>query len=162
MPPTEFCRAVYGNNPFAEAVDVAAHVKGYTKPGDGVAVLGSEPEIYFYSGRRAATGHIYMYGLMEDQPYSLAMQKELAAEIEAAAPPVIVLVNVSLSWIRRAGSADHVFTWAESYLAAHYEQVGSVEILAEESKSAWGGAAGSEVPQSENYLLVYRRRPAEL
>jgi hypothetical protein len=27
-------------------------------------VLGSEPEIYFLSHRRAATGHIYTYPLM--------------------------------------------------------------------------------------------------
>ena len=161
MSPVAFCRAVYGSNPFPEAVDVAAHVKELTRAGDRVAVLGSEPEIYFASGRRAATGHIYMYGLMEDQPHSLAMQKELESEIEAAAPAVVVVVNVSLSWILRAGSENDVFRWAESFLADHYEQVGSVQILEGGSKAAWSGPGASEIPGSENYLLVYRRKGVE-
>jgi len=158
MSPLEFCRAVYGNNPFPEAIDVAAHVRGLTRPGDRIAILGSEPEIYVYSGRRAATGHIYMYGLMQNQPYSLAMQEELESEIEAAAPSVIVLVNVSMSWIRRPNSVGHVFSWAESYLAKHYEQIGAVEMTGGLSKSVWSGPAATEIPAAENYLLVYRRR----
>ena len=30
----------------------------------------SEPQIYFYAGLRAAPGYIYMYPLMENQPYA--------------------------------------------------------------------------------------------
>jgi len=30
----------------------------------------SEPPIYFYAGLRAAPGYIYMYPLMENQPYA--------------------------------------------------------------------------------------------
>ena len=42
-----------------------------------IMVLGSEPEIYFYTGRRAASPHIN-YPLMENQPFALAMQHEMA------------------------------------------------------------------------------------
>jgi len=48
-------------------------------------VLGSEPQIYFYSGRRSATGYLYMYSLTEEQKYALRMQKEMIGEIEKTA-----------------------------------------------------------------------------
>jgi len=51
-----------------------------------VAVIGSEPEIYFYAQRHSATGFIYTYSLMEEQRFALAMQKQMIREIEEAKP----------------------------------------------------------------------------
>jgi hypothetical protein len=158
MTPLEFCRTVYASNPFPEAVDVAAYVRANTLPSDRVAVLGSEPEIYFYSGRRAATGHIYMYGLMEEQPHALAMQKEMAAEIEAARPKFVVMVAVAYSWMRRSGSEAWLFPWIDSFLAAGYERVGLVEEIPGRPSKAYWGAAAMRKPQSDSHILVYRRK----
>jgi hypothetical protein len=58
----------------------------YSAVSPSIAVLGSEPEIYFYSRRRSATGYIYMYPLMETHPYAAQMQQELINEIEAGKP----------------------------------------------------------------------------
>src|SRR5262249_22055964 len=71
--PGRATRAVYAVNPFPEAVVLGREIAARTKPGDRIAVLGSEPEILFYAGRRSATGYIYVYPLMEPQPYALAM-----------------------------------------------------------------------------------------
>jgi hypothetical protein len=40
---------------------VASYLKEHTEPEDHLAILGSEPQIYFYSGRKSATGYIYTY-----------------------------------------------------------------------------------------------------
>ena len=42
----------------------------HTAPADRVAVIGSEPQIYFYARRRAATSFMYIYPLMEPQPFA--------------------------------------------------------------------------------------------
>ena len=73
---------MYGLNPFPESIAIAEYIKAHSKEQDKIAVLGSEPQIYFYSNRHSATGYIYVYGLMEDQKYALKMQKEMAEEIE--------------------------------------------------------------------------------
>ena len=99
--PDRFSRAVYGANPFPESVKIAEYLKNNTRPGDRVAVLGSEPQICFYAHRRSATEHIYMYGLMESQPLALHMQEEMIAQVEKSEPPFLVLVMVSTSWLRR-------------------------------------------------------------
>src|ERR1035437_10482 len=86
MDPLTACRTVYAGNPFPEAVEVGDYLKSHASPGARIAVLGSEPEIYFYAARHSATGYIYTYSLMERKRYALEMQKEMIADIEAARP----------------------------------------------------------------------------
>ncbi len=136
LSPVEFSHAVYRKNPFPESIEVAAFVEERTRPDERIAVIGSEPQILFYSDRRSATGHLYMYGLTEVQPYSLEMQKELAAEVEAARPALVVLVDSFTSWMWRPGSERYVLEWARSYLERDYVIVGRFEIRRD-------GSAGS-------------------
>ena len=69
-------------NPFPESLEVGKYIRDHSEEKDRIAVLGSEPEIYFYSKRQAATRHIYMFPLMEPHVYALDMQDELIKEIE--------------------------------------------------------------------------------
>ena len=75
--PRDLSRTRYGSNPFVESVEIARYIREKTVPRDRIAVLGSEPEIYFYAGRKSATGYIYTYPLMEPQPYASRMQDEM-------------------------------------------------------------------------------------
>ena len=59
MTPQRACRHVYQENPFVEAIAVGNYIRAHTNPGDSIAIIGSEPEIYFYCRRPAATGFIY-------------------------------------------------------------------------------------------------------
>ena len=70
-------RLVYGLNPFLESFEVARYIRNHSKKNDRIAVLGSEPQIYFFSHRKSATRHIYMYPLMERHAYARKMQAEL-------------------------------------------------------------------------------------
>jgi len=124
MTPHEASRAIYSGNPFPETVDVAAFVRAHTSPDMRIAVIGSEPEIYFYSNRRSATGYIYTYPLMEEQKFALTMQKQMIGEIEGARPEYIVYVDVPASWLPKAGADWYIFAWAKSYLAQNYQLVG--------------------------------------
>jgi 4-amino-4-deoxy-L-arabinose transferase-like glycosyltransferase len=96
--PAEASRIIYGSNPFPESVKIAEYVREHTTPDDTIAVLGSEPQIYFYSHRRSATGYIYTYGLMEPQKYARQMQEEMIHEIELARPRYLVSVAIDVSW----------------------------------------------------------------
>ena len=61
----ELSRSVFGSNPFLEAVEIAKYISAHSDANDRIAVLGSEPEIYFYADRKAATGYIYTYAFDE-------------------------------------------------------------------------------------------------
>ena len=58
---TELVRSLYQGNPFLESPEVARYLAAHTTPDDRIVVLGSEPQIYFYSDRKSATGYIYAY-----------------------------------------------------------------------------------------------------
>src|SRR5438132_8180144 len=58
-PLAEANRMVNGTNPFPESVRIGEYIRTQSNPSDTIAVLGSEPQIYFYSKRHSASGYIY-------------------------------------------------------------------------------------------------------
>ncbi len=121
MNPSDAARSEYGANPFPEAMEVAHYLRQHSPADSRIAVFGSEPEIYFYSGRLSATGYIYSYGLMESQKYAGRMQHEMAHEIERSEPEYVVYVHCPLSWLRSKQSDPWIFSWADRYLNERYQ-----------------------------------------
>jgi 4-amino-4-deoxy-L-arabinose transferase-like glycosyltransferase len=156
VPPNQACGLIYPENPFLESVRIGAYLREHTEPGDTIAVLGSEPEIYFYSHRHSATGYIYTYGLMEPQQYAQQMQQEMIREIEGARPKYLISVAMGFSWLRRPDSEQAIFTWANEYMAQNYTAAGFVNIKPTETDYFFG-----DIPQSvetlKDYILLYRR-----
>lgn len=159
LEPRELARSIYGMNPFPEAVEIARYLREHARPGDTLAVIGSEPQIYFYSRLPAATSYIYMYPLMEPHPFAHRMQEEMIAQLERALPSYLVLVNVNTSWSRRPESSLRIFKWAESAVNERYEPVGFVQMApGRETVYLWGDDAKDAVPASEYHVTVFRRR----
>jgi 4-amino-4-deoxy-L-arabinose transferase-like glycosyltransferase len=157
--PATACREAYGANPFVESLAVAKYIRDHTSQDARIAVLGSEPQIYFYSGRHSATGFIYTYGLMENQKYALQMQRDMIREIEAACPEYVVFVNIPSSWARRTNSEKLIFTWADKYLTSGFVLEAVVEVTAAgPAEFRWGEEARSYEPRTPNTLSILRRK----
>ena len=124
--PDDVSRAIYQSSHFVDAREAAQRVREATAPDDRIAVIGSEPEIYFYADRRAATGYIYTYALMERQPYAARMQDEMIRQVETAHPKFVVAVLAQSSWLMRPDSERRIRDWIPRYLDACYDQVGVV------------------------------------
>jgi hypothetical protein len=155
--PMEACRMVYPESPFPESIRIADYIGKHTEPDDTIAVLGSEPQIYFYAKRHSATGYIYTYGLMEPQRYAHQMQEEMILEIESARPKYLVSVLMNDSWLYRSQSDARIFTWANEYTAENYDAAGFVNITPTRTDYFFG-----DVPPTaeslKNYILIYRRK----
>jgi hypothetical protein len=141
---------------FPDAIQIADYIKSQTSPESQVAVLGSEPEILFYAGRRSPTGYIYTYGLMEPQPYASRMQREMAGEIEAAKPEFTLFVGVPTSWLPQVGFDPFILDWAKGYLRQYYDLVGLAEILPK-SEYRWGADLKNYQRRSQWSVEVYKR-----
>ena len=126
--------------------------------GDRIAVLGSEPEIYFYSGRKSATGYIYTYPLMEKQAFAHHMQQEMIAEIEQARPKYAVVVSVPMSWLRHPDSDRTIFDWSQKYLGANYVLDGVADMLPGGAQYVWGPQAQAYTPRTRNLMMVFKRK----
>jgi hypothetical protein len=156
--PPEASKRVYGGSPFVEAIEVSKYIQEHTSKGTKIAVLGSEPEIFFYSQRRSATPYIYVYSLMELHPYAARMQDEFIHDIETATPEYIVLVNNEGSWVLKTGSVRRLMDWWPPYGDVHYEQVGLADMIPEGTKYYWDSAATHTVPRAHLFLAVLKRK----
>ncbi len=162
MTPAQASRDTYGPNPFPEAVRIGEYLRTHSAESDRIAVLGSEPEIFFYARRKSATGHIYMYGLMEAQVYALKMQQEAIREIEASEPAFLVLVDIPQSWLTRVDSERLILDWYGKYRDEHFDLVGLVEIVSEEETAYyWDRDATQRFPTSPYRIYIYRRKPRD-
>lgn len=142
---------VYADNPFLAAREIAKYLESSAPPEALITVLGSEPEIYFYSHRHSATGYVYTYGLVEDQQYASRMQQEMIQEITRAQPQFVVFVDNELSWLWKQGGGpqEPFLNWIQSYINADYTKTAQVDV---------GGNAGhllGTIPR----IYVFRRKP---
>lgn len=166
--PEDASRMVYGLAAFPESIQLGEYVKAHTEESDLIAVLGSEPQIYFYANRLSATGHIYMYGLMESHSYAEQMQQELINEVEAAKPKFVVQVFAPGSWTVRPNSPQLVFQWMKGFVKEKYDLVGVAEIVSvDTTRYYWDKEATaysrrsrdiSEAFQQSPTVLVFRRK----
>lgn len=159
--PIQACRETYGmNEGFPEAQKIAAYLEQNTKPSDRIGVLGSEPEIYFYSHRISATGYIYTYPLMENQPYWQKMQPQMISEIESSRPAFLVYFNDPNSWLTTMGSSRlrPFMEWAGAYVKSGYQEVGMVELTEPESHFFWGDDVKTAHPQGASTITIFKRK----
>ena len=159
MSPRTLSRTTYDNSPFIEAAEIGKYIRERTDPDDRIAVLGSEPEIYFYADRKAATGYIYTYPLMEPQPFAVSMQEEMIREIESAHPRYLVFCKIDGSWSMRRESDQGIVRWGHRYVRACYDPVGVVDIFSTgETHRAWDDEVRKYVAVSSNLVYTFRRK----
>ena len=138
MTPFQISRSTYGLNPFPESLEIADFIQKHTSPEDRIAILGSEPQIFFYSQRRSASSYIYMYPLMENHDFALQMQKGFIKDVQTRNPKYLIYVDVPTSWLQRPDSHKEIFQWLDGYLQrGQLKLVGVVELLNDEAVYHW-------------------------
>ena len=153
---------VYGHNPFVEAREIGLHLRDHSKPDARIFVFGSEPEIYFYARRHSASGFIYMYDVVQDQPKAREMQQQLINEVTSVSPEFLVVVGIPTSWFLGQGKAYEFLNWGEQFCAQYYELVGLADLVSAKSSTIlWDAEARAYNFQSTFQLQVYARKPVK-
>lgn len=156
--PNQVARLMYTLNPFLEAPVVADYLSAHTAPDERIAVVGSEPQIYFHARRKAASGYIYMYALTEPLPLAQRMRDEFAQEIEAANPRYIVFVDIIASWVSLSQADNSILEWWNKF-SQNYEAVGAVTLTeGQPSTYCWDEAVVRTLNLPDCHLIVYRRK----
>lgn len=159
LTPADASRAIYDKSPFSEAREISDYLAKHSSPEARIFVLGSEPEIYFYSQRRSASGYICMYPLTERQPYQMKMQKQMIQEVESAAPAYVVFVNIRGSWIQATDQSDkNIFEWWKTY-STNYDAVGMVDMFDNQpSQFFWNAQLTNRTNPSPPAIYIFRRK----
>lgn len=157
---TELLRSVYQTNPFSETKLISDYLKQHSEVGDQIAVWGSEPQINFYTNRKAPSRHNFLLFLMGNTPQTAIWQRELIAETSAASPRYIVDVRHPYSGAINKKTLPIFYPWRVRYLETHYEKIGLVEIFKDQvSRIYWGELAREQAITSPYQLVVYERKP---
>lgn len=99
LDPLTLSRKMYDKGQsFPEDVVVADFIGARARPGDEIGIIGSEPEVCFYTRLHCATSYLYMYPLMEKQPFARQMQNEMMRQLSEAHPRFLVYVDYERSW----------------------------------------------------------------
>jgi len=156
MAPIEVTRTTFGRQePFPEAMMIAEYIERHSGPADRIVVIGSEPEIYFYTKRRAATPYLYIHELLQDHQFARKMQQEFIAGVQNSRPKFLVFVGVPTSWGRQP--APHLLRQLGEIIRRQYNLVGTVNVLADQLELRLPPHA-TWPPHDKLYLGLFERK----
>jgi hypothetical protein len=157
LSPDQVSRRLYGINPFVESPPIAEFLRANTSPTNTIAVLGSEPQIYFLANRHSATGYIYTYALTEANDLSQQMREQFIQEIETNKPLFVVYVNLVDSWMATQDRERSVLNWWQDY-SKNYRLVGAVDEFPDApSKYYWNTQLNDRTNPSPFGILIFQR-----
>ncbi|HTR43859.1 MAG TPA: hypothetical protein VMH87_19790, partial [Pseudomonadales bacterium] len=158
LSPREACRAVYGINPFPEAIDIAKYIEENSGKDQRVFVLGDEPEIYFYSHRLSANTQIYPSQTMDPRPYARKMQERMISEVEQNPPEFLVYCSIYNSLLQKPNSDPTLTDWAKKYVKENMQLTGIVQFTSPATtESSWGPEVATATRKSPYFILVFKK-----
>ncbi len=158
--PASICQGIYRDYAtFVAAPELSGYISEHSSPVSRIAVFGSEPEIYFYDCRHAASGYIYSYDITSAATHAAEMKREMLREVETARPEFVVDVHDPLSWsVGFSPETQRIHEWLEQYLkAGNYRRVAVAEDVNGKIVYRWNSDAAGYSPASEFYICVYQR-----
>src|SRR5262249_37180802 len=154
------CQKIYsGYVSFVAAPDLSTYISNHSTSASRIAVFGSEPEIYFYAHRHAASGYIYMYDITSPALHAAEMKQEMLREVEDVQPEFVVDVHDRFSWsVGFSPEPQRIHEWLKRYLkSGNYRRVAVAENVKGQIVYRWNSDAVDYSPTSEFYMCVYQR-----
>jgi hypothetical protein len=84
------------------------NVAEVTEPGDTVLVIGADPGVYFYSGRRAATRYTMMAALTSGYPGFEQRRRNLMEDLQRFRPRLILIIDPAFPELERFIKENYV------------------------------------------------------
>jgi hypothetical protein len=123
----EVTQTVYHQYPFCYSEKIAELLKNRTSPSDRIAIIGNEPQFLFYSQRRSATSFMYIYSLLENQPFAEHFRFEMIHQIESALPKLLVYTQVQPEWYKKLKGGEELETWFFNFAGSRYNPIARFE-----------------------------------
>lgn len=154
----QIMRVAYADNPFPETLEIAKELKKRSAPGDELLVMGSEPQLNFYTGMRSPTRHFFMGFLAKYHPEETAWIAEAKADAERSKPRFLVHVVHPFSWAYPNSSKTEMFDFGFAFASKYYKTIGMVELSPEGSQYYWDEAALQHPRSKDKFIQIFERR----
>jgi 4-amino-4-deoxy-L-arabinose transferase-like glycosyltransferase len=147
-------RKVYGTNPFQESYIVGNKIKNMSAEGDSILVLGSEPQLLFYSQLPSVSQHMHYYQLVDGGAHNDSLQSELITKVENSKPKYLVFIRNGFSWLVK-DPKNKLFQWIDK-LVPSYNLKGIVNIYPDkDSEYFWDAEATQNKIGSGDVIFLF-------
>jgi hypothetical protein len=121
-------------------------------------LIGSEPQIYFYTKKKSPSRHAYFTSVVNNVKDHKKWQREFAEGTEKANPKFVIFFNHPLSLLVQPNTDKYIFEWANKYVNSNYHLVGLVDMIeGQHSTYLWSEQIGNYKPVSQNIIYIYER-----
>ena len=96
--PQRLLDKMYSNERFHELRTVGDILKKNSSQNDTLGLMGHEPQLAFYADKVSASGYMYSYPFIENQPYSMEMAYQYNKEIKTNKPKWFIDCFYWYSW----------------------------------------------------------------
>lgn len=149
-------RNVYGANPFQESYIMGNKIKKMSLPGDSILVLGSEPQILFYSKLPSITEHMHYYQLVDGGSQNDSLQQILINKAEKSKPRFLVFSRNGYSWLNK-NPESKLFTWLNPFIQQNYTLIGMANVDKDKPTTyLWDKDVNYDKMTNESLLLFSR------
>lgn len=114
-------RKIHGWSVFQDAPEIGAFIRSIAGPDDKMGLIGNEPELYVYSGLRAATDLMYTYPLLETSEMAEPLLSNFIHDLETKAPEIMVITDISYTG-NNSKNLHTLDTWWSNY-KVHYDSI---------------------------------------
>lgn len=130
LDPLAVSRKIHYDQPYSQALAVSEFLASRARREDQVGIIGSEPEICFYTHLRCASSYLYMYPLMENQRFAGQMQNEMLEQLRAARPRFLIYEDDERAWGWKYNLAKNLsfFERAWNFAQADYQMVDQILV----------------------------------
>lgn len=148
-------RMVYGVNPFPEMKNIGAKLRNELIKSDTekLSVLGSEPELYVYTGKTSPLRYIYHYGLLHGGKSGTEKQQQYLSDWNAAQPEWVVLPSAGIENLPQIP----VFQTIIADLKTNYKVAGIVDIYPDHTVYNWLPQP-TDTNKSPSWVLIFRKK----
>jgi hypothetical protein len=159
---TKILRDVYTLNPFPENKVIGDFLKENTVEGDEIAVLGSEPQLFIFSGRRGVSKHFYIAFMMGDTllfPKSKEWQNEFMDDIADKKPKYLVYYNHPLTILSHERGEKEIYRRFNEISSQFYNMVGIIDMISStNTKYVWYQDVKGYKYQGNYNIFIFERR----
>jgi hypothetical protein len=146
---------LYRNNPFGPIRKLSTYAASILKDNETIMMLGSEPQVYLYTGRTAPSRHIFMSMLSKETDKSASFISEAMNDLREKKPDYILYNLFPFSWSLVAASNTELYTSSYKFVVDQYTPVAAYNM--NDQRYIYEGE-GTIDPKVINQVILFKRK----
>jgi hypothetical protein len=156
--PLKIADEMYHWNGFPELQAIGTALNKRLKPGESIAVLGSEPQLNYYTNTKNSSPHIFTYSLVRSGPHQREFQQQYVKDIFEKQPTYIVISSSAASWAADFEKSSFFKDELFQKVKEQYNLIGRANIGQMPLSIFWEEELRTKQPPSCPPIFVFRRK----